>query len=62
MNKNQIKGAVKDAAGKVQEGAGKLTGSKTQQAKGLGKQAAGKVQKGVGDAQETAKDAAKKVH
>jgi uncharacterized protein YjbJ (UPF0337 family) len=62
MNKNQVKGAAKDAMGKVQEGAGKLTGSKQQQAKGLTKQAAGKVQKGVGDATEAARNAGKKLH
>jgi uncharacterized protein YjbJ (UPF0337 family) len=62
MNKNQIKGAAKDAMGKVQEGVGKVTGNKQQQAKGLGKQAAGKVQKGVGDATESVRDAGKKLH
>lgn len=35
MNKNQVKGVVKDTAGKVQEEAGKLLGSKEQQVKGL---------------------------
>ena len=33
MNKDQVKGAAKDVAGKIQEGAGKLVGSKSQQAK-----------------------------
>jgi uncharacterized protein YjbJ (UPF0337 family) len=56
MNKNQVKGEAKDIAGKVQEEAGKLVGSKDQQAKGLSKQVAGKVQKGIGDAQQSAKD------
>ena len=60
MNRNQVKGAAKDVAGKVQEGAGKLTGSTKQQAKGLAKQAEGKVQKGVGDATETVKDATRR--
>jgi uncharacterized protein YjbJ (UPF0337 family) len=62
MNKNQVKGAVKDAAGKVQERAGRMVGSEEQQAKGVGKQAAGKVQKGVGKVQEAAKDLGKKLH
>lgn len=35
MNQNQVKGALKDVAGKVQEEVGKLVGSKEQQAKGL---------------------------
>ncbi len=52
MNKNQIKGAAKDVAGKVQEEAGKLVGSKEQQVKGLNKQIAGKSEKSFGDAKE----------
>ena len=48
MNKDQVKGAAKDVAGKVQEEVGKLVGSKKQQIKGLSKQISGKVQKGVG--------------
>lgn len=61
MNKNQVKGAVKDAAGKVQEEAGKLVGSKEQQAKGLQKQVAGKVEKKLGDAKEVVKDVVRKI-
>ena len=57
MNKDQVKGAVKDAAGKVQEKAGHMVGSESQQAKGLQKQVEGKVQKGVGDVKEAVKDA-----
>jgi uncharacterized protein YjbJ (UPF0337 family) len=50
MNKDQMKGRMKEAAGKVEQKAGKATGSIKTQAKGLGKEAAGKVQKNVGDA------------
>ena len=57
MNKDQVKGVTKDIAGKVQQDAGKLVGSKEQQAKGLQKQVAGKSQKAFGDAKETIKDA-----
>jgi uncharacterized protein YjbJ (UPF0337 family) len=57
MNRHQVKGAAKDMAGKVQQKAGKLMGSKTQQAKGLAKQAAGKAQKGYGDAKSSADEA-----
>jgi len=53
MNKDQVKGGVKDAVGKVQEQAGKLVGSKKQQIKGLSKQVAGKMQKGIGDAKQS---------
>ena len=49
MNKNQVEGAVKDAAGKVQQKTGELVGSDKQQVKGLVKQAEGKTQKAVGD-------------
>ncbi len=59
MNKNQVKGAAKDIAGKVQEQAGKLVGSKEQQVKGLSKQISGKVQKDLGDVQQAIKDGAK---
>ena len=60
MNKDQVKGAAKDIAGKVQEEAGKLVGSKEQQAKGLAKQVEGKLQKGVGDVKQSVKDANKR--
>ena len=57
MNKDHVKGGAKDIAGKIQEEAGKLVGSKEQQAKGLEKQVEGKIQKGVGDLKETVKKA-----
>ena len=57
MNKDQIKGGVKDVAGKVQEKAGEITGSEKQQIKGLKNQVAGKVQKGFGDVKEAFNDA-----
>jgi len=60
MNKDQVKGAIKDAAGKVQEKAGQLVGSEEQQIKGLGKQGSGKLQKKFGDAKEVIKDAVKR--
>jgi len=56
MNKDQVKGVAKDVAGKVQEQAGKLVGSKEQQVKGLSKQISGKVQKGVGDVRQSVED------
>ncbi len=59
MNKNQVKGALKDVAGKVQEKAGELFGSKQQQVKGLGKQISGNAEKSYGDAKEIVKDADK---
>ncbi|RZL02150.1 MAG: CsbD family protein [Rubrivivax sp.] len=59
MNKDQVKGAAKDAAGKVQQKAGDLVGSREHEAKGLAKQVEGKTQKAVGDAKEAIKDAHK---
>lgn len=56
MNKDQVKGTLKDAAGKVQQTAGKVIGSKEQQAKGVKKQVEGKTQKAVGDVKEVVKD------
>ena len=56
MNKDQVKGKAKNIAGKVQEQAGKLVGSKEQQIKGLSKQIDGKVHKTVGDAKQVIED------
>ena len=56
MNKDQVKGVAKEIAGKVQEEAGKLVGSKEQQVKGLGKQISGKAEKTYGDAKEVVKN------
>jgi uncharacterized protein YjbJ (UPF0337 family) len=56
MNKDQVKGVAKSVAGKVQEQAGKLVGSKEQQIKGLSKQISGNVQKEVGDVKQAVKD------
>lgn len=56
MNSNQVKGAAKDAAGKVQRTAGEITGSVGNQVKGAAKQVAGKVQKAAGDVQQAVRD------
>lgn len=55
MNQDQIKGNVKNVAGKVQEQIGRVTNSQEQQAKGLEKQVEGKVQETYGDAKEAVK-------
>lgn len=55
MNKDQVKGAAKDIAGKVQQQVGKTADSKEQEAKGLQKQVAGKTQQTYGDAKEAIK-------
>ena len=60
MNKDQIEGTVKNAAGKVQQKVGQALGNEKQQAKGIGKQIEGKVQKAFGNAKETLADNANK--
>jgi uncharacterized protein YjbJ (UPF0337 family) len=59
MNKDQVKGAAKDIAGKVQRKVGEVTGSASQQIKGGAKQVEGKLQRGAGDAQQAAENANK---
>jgi uncharacterized protein YjbJ (UPF0337 family) len=49
VNKDQVKGRLKQAEGKVKEVAGKLTGNKTLEQKGKVKNAAGDVQADYGD-------------
>jgi uncharacterized protein YjbJ (UPF0337 family) len=61
MNKDQVKGAAKEAAGKVQQKTGQLVGSSKQEAKGLETKLEGKAQKKVGDAKEALKDARSKL-
>lgn len=49
MNKDQVKGSVKAAVGKVQQKSGQATGSTSQQAKG-------KAEKKMGDVKEAIKN------
>jgi uncharacterized protein YjbJ (UPF0337 family) len=56
MDKDRVKGKVKDISGRVQRQAGEWTGDEEAQIKGAGKQAEGKVQNIFGKA----KDAMKK--
>jgi uncharacterized protein YjbJ (UPF0337 family) len=59
MNKHQIKGRIKEAAGEVQEQAGKLVGSKQQELKGHAREQAGKAQKTGGDLKEVLRESGK---
>jgi uncharacterized protein YjbJ (UPF0337 family) len=59
MNKDQVKGKIKEVAGEVQEHTGKAIGSTEQQAKGHAREFEGKTQKAYGDVKENLKDAAK---
>ena len=52
MNLDQVKGAAKNVAGKIQQKFGELTGNRTQQVKGAAKQFVGKVQKEVGNVEQ----------
>lgn len=55
MNKDQVRGVLKDMAGKLQEQTGKLFGSLELQRKGVCKQIEGQAQKSVGDVDEVLK-------
>jgi uncharacterized protein YjbJ (UPF0337 family) len=59
INKDQVEGRTKEAAGKVQEVAGKAVGNTTQQVKGNINKNMGAAQAKFGDAKSHAKDAAK---
>lgn len=61
MNKDQVKGTIKESIGKAQEKLGEVTGNTEQEAKGLKREIEGKLQRGYGDAKEKVKDAVKKV-
>ena len=60
MNKDQVKGGIKEAAGKVQAKTGELIGSKNQQAKGVAKETEGKSQQGLRDLKEALKNTGRK--
>jgi uncharacterized protein YjbJ (UPF0337 family) len=52
MTDEHVKGALSKAQGKVEEGLGKLTGDKKQQARGKVRQVKGAAQQGLGDVQD----------
>ena len=60
MNRNQVKGAANDVAGKVQRKVVEMTGNVDQQTKGAARQVAGKIQKGAGDVEQALDRADKK--
>jgi len=55
MNKDQVKGRVREAKGKVKEIAGKAVGNRRVEAEGDAEQLAGKVQKSYGDVKNEAR-------
>jgi len=52
MTDEHTKGAISKVRGKVEEGLGKLTGDRSQQAKGKVRQVQGEGQEGLGDLQD----------
>lgn len=59
MNENQIKGTIKETAGKVQKEFGKAVDSPKHQIEGGMKELAGKTQKAAGDIEDKAKKLSK---
>jgi uncharacterized protein YjbJ (UPF0337 family) len=57
MNKDQVKGRVKEAKGKVKEVTGRVLGDKTMENKGKLENVTGKAQAAYGDVKEDIKDA-----
>lgn len=57
INKDQVDGRLKEAGGKVQEVAGRVTGNRTQEAKGAINKNLGAAQAKVGDVTEKARSA-----
>ncbi|MEQ1770113.1 MAG: CsbD family protein [Devosia sp.] len=59
MHKDQVQGAGKEVRGAIKEAAGKVTGDAKLQVDGKLDKAEGAVQRKVGDAKEAARDALK---
>jgi uncharacterized protein YjbJ (UPF0337 family) len=59
MDKDRIRGGAKELKGKLKEAAGKITGDKETEAEGRADQAAGKVQGALGNLTDAARDALK---
>lgn len=55
MNKDQVKGRIDEAKGKVKEVTGRIVGNKELEREGKYKNTAGKVQAGYGDLREDIK-------
>jgi len=59
INKDQVKGNVKEIGGKIEKEAGKLVGNERLEEKGARREFAGKAQAEVGHLKEVIKDASK---
>ena len=62
MNKNQVKGGMKEAGGKIQKEFGKAVDSPKHAIEGTAKEVMGKTQKEVGKMQEDARKARKEAN
>jgi uncharacterized protein YjbJ (UPF0337 family) len=60
MDKDRVKGAIDDAAGRVKRQVGEWTGDTNAQAEGAAQQVKGKVEKAWGNVKDSARDASKK--
>ena len=61
MDKDSIKGKIKDVGGRVERQAGEWTGDEKMQGEGAAKQAEGKVQNAYGKVKDAARDAKDKM-
>ncbi len=61
MDKDRMKGAANDAAGRVKRQVGEWTNNPRTQAEGAAQQAKGKVQKAWGNVKDAAKDATRNI-
>jgi uncharacterized protein YjbJ (UPF0337 family) len=62
MNKDQVKGAINDAAGRAKRQVGEWTGNPDTQVEGAAQQLKGKVQKAWGNAKEAAQNTTEHAH
>lgn len=69
MNKDHVKGAIRETKGKVKEEFGHVTGKDSTSLRGVAEQVVGKVQRGLGDLKDAVKakvdkalDSDRKVH
>jgi uncharacterized protein YjbJ (UPF0337 family) len=60
MDKDRVKGAINDAAGRAKRQVGEWTGNTNAQVEGAAQQLKGKAQKVVGTVKDAARDAASK--
>ena len=60
MDRDRVEGAAKNMKGKVKEAAGKLTGDAKLKSEGKADQAAGKLQNAVGGVKDAIRDAMRK--